>query len=100
MIWEATDKRLAELTVGGLGELGYVERRQVIGTRIVRVPAAYPLFEVGYEHRASAVRNGLAAIDNLRVAGRSGLFAYQNMDHAIRSGIDAAAALLAGGGAP
>ena len=69
---------------------------EVIGTRIVRVPAAYPLFEVGYERHAAAVRDGPApASATCFVAGRSGCFAYQNMDHAIRSGIDAARALLA-----
>ena len=92
--WESSDERLAGLTVEGLEKLGYLERRQVIGTRIVRVPAAYPLFEVGYEQRAGAVREGLAGIGNLVLAGRSGCFAYQNMDHAIRSGLDAARSLL------
>jgi protoporphyrinogen oxidase len=95
--WDAPDPRLADLTVGGLEQLGYLKRRRVIGTRIVRVPAAYPLFDVGYEPRAAAVRGGLAGIGNLFVAGRSGCFAYQNMDHAMRSGIDAARRLLAGG---
>jgi protoporphyrinogen oxidase len=98
-IWESSDERLADLTVEGLEKLGYLERRQVIGTRIVRVPAAYPLFEVGYERRATAVRDGLAGIENLLVAGRSGCFAYQNMDHAMRSGIDAARLLHSPGGA-
>jgi protoporphyrinogen oxidase len=97
-MWESTDERLADLTIDGLERLGYLERRRVIGTRIVRVPAAYPLFEVGYERRAAAVRDGLDGIGNLLVAGRSGCFAYQNMDHALRSGIDAARRLLAGGG--
>jgi len=95
--WEATDEHLAQLTVGGLERLGFLRRGQVIGTRVVRVPAAYPLFEVGYERHAAAVRDGLARIDNLFVAGRSGCFAYQNMDHAIRSGIDTARHLLAAG---
>ncbi len=98
-VWESGDERLAELTVAGLERLGFLDRRRVIGTRIVRVPAAYPLFEVGYEGHAAAVRDGLAGIGNLLVAGRSGCFAYQNMDHAIRSGLDAAGALLAAGGA-
>ncbi len=93
--WASPDERLAQLTVSGLERLGYLQRGEVSGTRIVRVPAAYPLFEVGYERQAAAVRDGLARADNLFVAGRSGCFAYQNMDHAIRSGIDSARRLLA-----
>ncbi len=96
-IWESSDEYLADLTASGLERLGYLRRAEVIGTRIVRVPAAYPLFEVGYERHAAAVRAGLAVIGNLFVAGRSGCFAYQNMDHAIRSGIDTAQCLLRGG---
>jgi len=96
-IWESSDEHLADLTVAGLEKLGYLERRQVSGTRIVRVPAAYPLFEIGYERHAATVRNGLSELGNLFVAGRSGCFAYQNMDHAIRSGIDTARQLLGGG---
>ena len=93
--WESSDKRLEQITVEGLERLGFLQPREVIGTRVVRVPAAYPLFEVGYERHASVVRDGLAGIGNLHVAGRSGCFAYQNMDHAIRSGIDTARQLLA-----
>jgi len=93
-VWESSDERLAQLTVNGLEQLRYLEHQRVIGTRIVRVPAAYPLFEVGYERHAAVVRDGLAAIGNLFVAGRSGCFAYQNMDHAIRSGIDTARQVL------
>jgi protoporphyrinogen oxidase len=96
-IWGSPDEQLAELTVAGLEKLGYLERRHVSGTRIVRVPAAYPLFEIGYERHVAAVREGLSGIGNLVVAGRSGCFSYQNMDHAIRSGIDAARLLLGAG---
>ncbi|HEY5998333.1 MAG TPA: FAD-dependent oxidoreductase [bacterium] len=99
-VWEADDASLAERTAAGLERLGYLARREVAGVRIVRVPAAYPLFEVGYEERAAAVREGLAGLANLLIAGRSGCFAYQNMDHAIRSGLDAARALLRGEGGP
>jgi protoporphyrinogen oxidase len=99
-LWESSDERIAELTASGLERLGLLERRLVLGTRVVRVPAAYPLFEVGYEARAEAVRAGLAAVANLHTAGRSGCFAYQNMDHAIRSGLDTARALLAAEPAP
>jgi len=98
-IWESPDERLAALTAEGLERLGYLKRGEIAGTRVVRVPAAYPLFEVGYERHAAAVRAGLAGVDNLLVAGRSGCFAYQNMDHAIRSGIDTARQLLAPGAA-
>jgi protoporphyrinogen oxidase len=99
-IWCSPDERIAYLTTEGLERLGLLRGQEVAGTRILRVPAAYPLFEVGYERHAAAIREGLAGIGNLLLAGRSGCFAYQNMDHAIRSGIDAARALPIGGERP
>ena len=95
-LWRRDDGALADLTVDGLERLGFLRRGEVLGTRIVRVPAAYPLFEVGYEKNAAAVREGIGGIGGLVVAGRSGCFEYQNMDHALRSGLDAAARVLAG----
>lgn len=94
--WSASDGQLAERTAGGLERLGIVRRREIAGCRIVRVPRAYPLFEVGYERRVESVRRWLDGFENLIVAGRTGAFEYFNMDHAIRSGLDAAAHLLAG----
>ena len=99
-VWEAADESLAERTLAGLERLGYLGRGEAAGVRILRVPAAYPLFDVGYEGRAAAVRAGFAGVGSLRLAGRSGCFAYQNMDHAIRSGLDAARSLLRGGAGP
>jgi protoporphyrinogen oxidase len=99
-VWEAADASLAERTLAGLERLGYLGRDEAAGVRVLRVPAAYPLFDVGYEGRAAAVRAGLAGVGGLGLAGRSGCFAYQNMDHAIRSGLDAARALLGAGGRP
>jgi protoporphyrinogen oxidase len=96
-LWQSADERLAALTVEGLERRGFLAAREVSGVRIVRVPEAYPLFDVGYEVRAGAVREWAAALANLEIAGRTGTFEYQNMDHAIRSGVDAAARVLARG---
>jgi protoporphyrinogen oxidase len=93
-VWGSSDEELAERTVAGLERLGYLRPGEVSGVRVLRVSAAYPLFDVGYEERAAVVRAGLSGLRNLRLAGRSGCFAYQNMDHALRSGLDAARDLL------
>jgi UDP-galactopyranose mutase len=61
---------------------------------VVRIPAAYPLFEVGYQVHTRALCDYLARFENLQLAGRGGLFRYYNMDHAMASGLDAAEAVL------
>ena len=57
---------------------------------MLRIPGAYPLFEIGYEAHARVLMDYFSGFDNLVIAGRSGKFAYLNMDHAIASGLDAA----------
>jgi protoporphyrinogen oxidase len=93
-IWNSTDKELRTTTVGQLEKLGLVRKNEVIGSAVVRVPKAYPVFEVGYtEHYGKIVRY-LDNFKNLHFSGRSGLFRYYNMDHAIESGLDAAGDIL------
>ena len=93
--WSASDAELIETTAGYLEKLGFIHRREVQDGMVVRIPAAYPLFEVGYRERSRILCDYLARFDNLQLAGRGGLFRYYNMDQAIASGLAAADALLA-----
>jgi protoporphyrinogen oxidase len=97
-VWNASDEGLSETSARGLVDLGFIVGHEVIETMVVRVPRAYPLFDVGYEKRTAEVLAYLDGFDNLRLAGRSGMFEYQNMDHAIASGMAAARTII--GGAP
>jgi protoporphyrinogen oxidase len=93
-IWNSTDEELRATTVKQLEKLGLVRKDEVIDSCVVRVPKAYPVFEVGYtEHYGKIVRY-LENFKNLHFSGRSGLFRYFNMDHAIESGLDAAGDIL------
>lgn len=92
--WNASDAALIDDTALHLERLGILRRGEVRGGSVVRVPAAYPLFEVGFEERSRVLHDYLARFDNLQVAGRGGMFRYHNMDHAMASGLAAAGALL------
>ncbi len=92
--WNASDAELIETTVQHLEKLGFIRRREVHDGMVVRIPAAYPLFEVGYQERSQVLRDYLERFENLQVAGRGGRFRYYNMDQAIASGLAAAQALL------
>jgi protoporphyrinogen oxidase len=89
-IWNADDRKIADIGIDHLEQLGFVNRSEVIDSVIVRVPNAYPLFEVGYEKYFNEIATYLAGFENLQSMGRSGLFRYYNMDHAIESGLSAA----------
>ncbi len=93
-VWNMPDDRLADLTVEHLARLGFIARQEVLDRVIVRVPKAYPLFEIGYRERVDALHDYLAGFKNLHVAGRSGMFRYYNMDVAIQSGMETAERVL------
>ena len=92
--WNASDAELIETTVQHLEKLGFIRRHEVCDGRVVRIPAAYPLFDVGYLEHSQILAEYLERFENLQLAGRGGLFRYYNMDQAIASGLAAAQALL------
>lgn len=95
-IWNETDAKLLEITVRHLEKLGFIKGRDVCDSMVVRVPKAYPLFEIGYHELCDQLYAYLGQFSNLHIAGRSGMFRYYNMDHAIDSGIRAAEAVING----
>jgi len=92
--WNASDDELIETTAQQLENLGFIRRHEVQDGMVVRIPSAYPLFEVGYQERSQILCNYLDRFENLQLAGRGGRFRYFNMDQAIASGLSAAQALL------
>ena len=94
VIWSKSDEELTAITVENLENMGFIKKHEVIGSSIVRVPNAYPLFEVGYKERCDEIYEYLGRFKNLHITGRSGMFRYYNMDHAIESGIKTAKRII------
>jgi protoporphyrinogen oxidase len=92
--WKASDEELTESTIANLVNLRFIKRHEVINRVVVRIPRAYPLFEVGYVEHYRTICGYLGRYSNLHPIGRGGLFKYYNMDHAIASGIAAAEEIL------
>jgi len=93
-IWNSSDEELKAITVKQLEKLGFIKESEVIDSCVIRVPKAYPLFELGYSDYYARVLEYLKNFRNLHIIGRSGMFRYYNMDHAIESGIEAAEDIL------
>ncbi len=93
-IWNMHDDRLTRITVDNLAALGFIKPQEVLDAVVVRVPKAYPLFEIGYLKHVEVLQDYLRQFRNLHIAGRSGMFRYYNMDVAIRSGIETAERLI------
>ena len=95
-VWNASDASLVESAVDGLVRLGFIRSQEVRDSAVIRVPNAYPMFEVGYRQWFEVIHAYLGGFDNLLSAGRSALFQYYNMDVAMKSGIDAAGRVMNG----
>ena len=89
-IWSETNERLVDITVNNLEALGFITKRDVIDSAVIRVSKAYPLFEVGYKELCGKIYDYLGRFKNLHITGRGGMFRYYNMDHAIESGMNTA----------
>lgn len=89
-VWNMPDEMLTDISADHLARLGFINRSEVMDSVVVRVPKAYPLFEVGYQRHADILHDYLGRFRNLHIAGRGGMFRYYNMDVAIRSGMEAA----------
>jgi protoporphyrinogen oxidase len=93
-LWSMGDNMIADLAADNLVRLGFISRREVLDNVIVRVPKAYPLFEVGYRKHTDELHDYLGRFSNLHITGRNGMFRYHNMDVAIQSGMEAAEKLV------
>ncbi|MEE8552168.1 MAG: FAD-dependent oxidoreductase [Desulfobacterales bacterium] len=92
--WCAVDEELADNTIWNLEKLKFIKREEVIDHVVIRVPKAYPLFEVGYRKHYDKICVYLSKFKNLHITGRGGMFKYHNMDQAIASGIEAAEKII------
>lgn len=89
-LWSQTDEELTELTVNHLQNLGFIKDDEVFDSVVLRIPNAYPLFEVDYLKHYEQVFHYLEGFQNLHLIGRAGKFRYYNTDHAMESGMAAA----------
>ncbi len=93
--WRTPDDRLIADTAAILARLGILRPEEVTGGHVLRIPHAYPVFDLDYRRHVEVIRSYLARFRNLSLAGRSGTFSYLNMDRAMHSGLLAADAILA-----
>ena len=72
-----------ELAASELEALGLARRSQVERGYAVRVPKAYPMYDVDYAARVERIRAFLEELGNLQQVGRNGLHRYNNSDHSM-----------------
>lgn len=96
-VWETPDDVLVGRVVDDLADrLGFVERGDLIGSRVVRTRFAYPVYDLEYAGKLRVIADFLAEYEGLHVVGRGGTFRYNNADHSIEMGLLLGRALLGG----
>lgn len=78
-VWKASDEELAERCLGGLERLVPDVRARCFGSRVVRVPLAYPIFDLAYEPARQRWLQG-TGVEGLLSIGRNGEFAHILME--------------------
>lgn len=89
-LWTMPNRELIELGKRELEILGFAEATSVEDATVVRVPKAYPVYDLNYKCALNIVCEFLDGIDNLQLIGRNGMHKYNNMDHSMLTAIYAA----------
>ena len=81
--WKEPDDALAQECISGLNKLKIIGKEDVIDRRVVRIPAFYPSYELGYEEKKRLLFDKINKIGNIICTGRLGLADYYNVDHCL-----------------
>jgi protoporphyrinogen oxidase len=93
--WNMDDQAMFELAADEVAKIKICERNRIEDFVIVRVPKAYPVYDMEYPQHLAIIRSWLDGFSNLQPIGRYGMFKYNNMDHSILTGLYAAQNILA-----
>jgi protoporphyrinogen oxidase len=81
-LWVMEDEQFLDFAIAELEKIGLIERKDVIGSTLVRVPRAYPAY-FGTYNQFGCLRNYLDGFCNLYPIGRNGMHRYNNQDHSM-----------------
>jgi protoporphyrinogen oxidase len=81
-LWAMEDEQFLDFAIGELEKIGLIERKDVIGGTLIRVPRAYPAY-FGTYNQFGDLRTYLDRFSNLYPIGRNGMHRYNNQDHSM-----------------
>lgn len=81
--WTADDATLAAWVVEGMARLGLPAPAPLLEVAVRRLPAAYPVYPVGYEEHFRHLDAWVSALPRALSFGRLGLHAHDNTHHAL-----------------
>jgi protoporphyrinogen oxidase len=82
-VWSMSNDDLGALVAQGLARAGLPVRSPVLEVAVRRLPAAYPIYRIGYEDNFARVDSWVSDLDGVLSFGRQGLYAHDNTHHAL-----------------
>ena len=82
-VWEASDQQLGRWVLDDLARVGLPAEGRVSDVWSARLPAAYPIYEDGFEDPVGQVDAHILGLDGILSFGRQGLFAHDNTHHTL-----------------
>ncbi len=87
-LWSSTDEELIELAISELEKLKLIEHGSAEEGYVVRMPKAYPVYDLNYKENIEQIKNWLLEEHpNLYPMGRNGMHRYNNQDHSMMSAV-------------
>jgi protoporphyrinogen oxidase len=94
-LWRQSDEEMSAFAVAELAALGLIAPDDVLDTRVLHVPKAYPAYFGSYD-RFEVLRTHLDRYANLYLIGRNGMHRYNNQDHSMLTAMVAVENIAAG----
>jgi protoporphyrinogen oxidase len=96
-LWSMNDGRFVAFAAAELEKIGLIDREDVLDSKLVRVPKAYPAYFGAYGE-FDRVKAYLDQISNLYPIGRNGMHRYNNQDHSMLTAKSAVNSIVNSGG--
>ncbi len=74
---------ISEIVVEQLERMGYIRKGDVEGSHLLRIPYAYPVYEMSTHNKLDQTLDCLESYDRMISIGRQGLFFYNAMNSSI-----------------
>jgi protoporphyrinogen oxidase len=75
-VWKMPDAQLILMVRSKLINAGLMNKKEILGSAVRRMPYAYPVLEIGFEKNIGIISEFLKEFSNLRFSGRNGRFVY------------------------
>jgi protoporphyrinogen oxidase len=82
-IWSKPDAELGAIVKDGLARTDLPVSCPVLEVAVRRLPAAYPIYRIGYEQNFETVDRWVSGLPGVLSFGRQGLYAHDNTHHAL-----------------